>query len=278
MTVHGAGLGLRRDFSARLDEFSASDVDFFEIAPENWIGLGGRFKKQLRACRDRFPITLHGLSLDIGGTAPLNVELLQDIKAFMDEYDCELYSEHLTYCADQGQLYDLMPIPFTEEAVYYVAGRVRQVQDILERRMALENASYYAAPGQEMSELEFINAVIDEADCNLLLDVNNIYVNSINHRYDAMEFLAGLPGDKATYVHVAGHFVEAEDLRVDTHGSDVIDPVWALLQQAYQRFGLLPTLLERDFSIPPIAELLQEVRMIRQFQSEATEACSQLIG
>lgn len=265
--ISGAGLGLRRDFSAQLDKFEDSDVDFFEVAPENWIGVGGRFKKHLQRCTERFPLTLHGLSLDIGGVAPLNIELLHDIKSFMDEYDCALYSEHLTYCGDaNGQLYDLMPIPFTGEAVRYVANRVKRAQDILECKMALENASYYATPSQEMTELEFINAVVSEADCDLLLDVNNIYVNSVNHGYDAEEFLRGLPGERAHYVHIAGHYNEAEDLRVDTHGADVIDPVWRLLELAYRQFGVLPTLLERDFNIPPIPQLLSEVEQIRDVQ------------
>lgn len=267
--VKGAGLGLRRDFSAQMKGFNDTDVDFFEVAPENWIGVGGRFKKHLQQCTERFPLTLHGLSLDIGGVAPLNTNLLQDIKRFMDQYNCALYSEHLTYCGDAaGQLYDLMPIPFTEEAVHYAAKRVRKAQDILGRTMALENASYYATPSAELSELEFINAVIDESGCDLLLDVNNIYVNSVNHGYDAEAFLRGLPGHKAHYIHVAGHFNEAEDLRVDTHGADVIDPVWSLLQLAYQEFGPLPTLLERDFNIPPIPELLTEVQRIREMQQQ----------
>ncbi len=276
--IKGAGLGLRRDFSARLSDIASEDVDFFEVAPENWIGIGGRFKKQLHSCTERFPLTLHGLSLDIGGVAPLNVSLLNDIKHFMAEYNCSLYSEHLTYCSDHGQLYDLMPIPFTAEAVHYVAARVRQAQDILERRIALENASYYAAPGQEMTELEFINAVIAEADCDLLLDVNNIYVNSINHNYDAETFLYGLPVDRAHYIHIAGHYVEAEDLRVDTHGADVIHPVWELLRLAYQRFGVLPTLLERDFNIPPIPQLLSEVQSIRAMQEAMSADSTQTAG
>lgn len=263
-------MGLRRDFSSEIASLAPTAVDFFEVAPENWIGVGGRFGKQLRACTERWPLSLHGLSLDIGGFAPLNTELLHKIKSFMQQHGCELYSEHLTYCADEGQLYDLLPIPFTEEAVHYVAGRVRQAQDILGRCMALENASYYAAAGQELSELEFINAVIAEANCDLLLDVNNIYVNSINHGYDPYEFLAGLPGERATYVHIAGHYKEAEDLRVDTHGADVIDPVWDLLRAAYEQFGVLPTLLERDFNIPPLAELLSEVELVRRHQSHAS--------
>jgi hypothetical protein len=159
-----------------------------------------------------------------------------------------------------------MPIPFTEEAVDYVAERIIQVQDFLGERIAMENVSYYAAPQQEMSEIEFLNAVLNKADCNLLLDVNNIFVNSINHSYDPYEFLKALPGERIAYGHIAGHYEEAEDLRVDTHGADVIDPVWQLLDAAYKRFGVFPTLLERDFNIPPVDELLLEVDQIRGYQ------------
>lgn len=276
--IHGAGLGLRRDFSASTAAIGTDQVDFFEVAPENWIGVGGRFAKQLRACTERFPLILHGLSLDIGGKAALNTDLLHDIKKFMQEHNCSSYSEHLSFCADGGQLYDLMPIPFTEDAVKYVAARIRQTQDILGCKIAIENASYYTSLSQELTELEFINAVVAEADCDLLLDVNNIYVNSINHRYDAEAFLAGLPGDKARYVHVAGHYVEAEDLRVDTHGANVIDPVWQLLAKAYETFGVLPTLLERDFNIPPLAELLTEVATIKEMQHVSLRSSQGVAG
>ena len=138
----------------------------------------------------------------------------------------------------------------------------------------MENVSYYAAPGQEMAEIDFVTAVLDEADCDLLLDVNNIYVNSINHRYDAEGYLYALPGDRIAYAHVAGHYVEAEDLRVDTHGAAVIDPVWDLLRKAYERFGVFPTLLERDFNIPPLDELLSEVSTIARIQGDASEDTS----
>jgi hypothetical protein len=161
-----------------------------------------------------------------------------------------------------------MPIPFTEEAVHHVAARIRRVQEILERRIAMENVSYYAAPGQEMEEIDFLNAVIEEADCDLHLDVNNIYVNSINHGYDAEDFLRRMPGERIAYCHIAGHYKEAEDLRVDTHGADVIAPVWQLLESAYRQFGVFPTLLERDFNIPPLNELLQEVDTIAQLQQQ----------
>lgn len=263
----GAGLGLRRELLAPLADVRAGDIAFLEIAPENWIGRGGSSARSLRAFTERFPFVTHGLSLSIGSPAPLDEDFVRRLKRFLDQHGIADYTEHLTYCSDDGHLYDLMPIPFTEEAVDYVAARVRRVQDILERRIALENASYYAAPGQEMSESAFIRAVIERADCDLLLDVNNIWVNSINHRYDAAAFLDSLPGERVRYIHIAGHYEEAADLRVDTHAADVIDPVWALLDRAYARFGVQPTLLERDFNIPPLAELMGEIQHIRALQA-----------
>ena len=241
-----------------------------EVAPENWIGVGGRFGRQFRQLAERYPIVLHGLSLDIGGPDPVDLNLVRAVRELMDEFEVPLYSEHLTYCAAEGHLYDLLPIPFTEEAVHYVSERVKQVQDIIGAPIALENASYYAQPHAEMSESEFIAAVLQESGCDLLLDVNNIYVNSINHRYDPHAFLASLPLERARYIHVAGHFDEAEDLKVDTHGADVIDPVWELLAEAYRLLGPLPTLLERDFNLPPLAELLREVEQVRALQARAT--------
>ena len=264
--VSGAGIGLRRSL---LDEFLAQEsiaVDFMEVAPENWIGLGGRFGKQFRTFTERYPFTLHGLSLSIGGPEPLDVGFVRQVKQFIKEHDIRCYSEHLSYCSDDGHLYDLMPIPFTEEAVHYVSDRIKQVQDIIEQQLVIENVSYYAAPGKEMDEISFIKAILDEADCKLLLDVNNIYVNSVNHRYDPSAFLRALPGERISYVHIAGHYNEAEDLIVDTHGADVIDPVWGLLEEAYELFGVLPTLLERDFNIPPFKKLMSEVSQIKEYQ------------
>ncbi|MCB1698878.1 MAG: DUF692 domain-containing protein [Halioglobus sp.] len=265
--LQGAGLGLRRALLGPLQSMDARAVDFFEAAPENWIGVGGRYGRQFRELAERHPVVLHGLSLDIGGPDPLDTDLVLAIKGLMAELGAPLYSEHLSYCAAGGHLYDLLPIPFTEEAVRYVANRVRQVQDILGAPIALENASYYAQPHADMSEADFIGAVVARSGCDLLLDVNNIYVNSVNHRYDALEFLDALPLERTRYIHVAGHFDEAPDLKVDTHGADVIDPVWALLAQAYQRLGPVPTLLERDFNLPPLAELLGEVAQVRGLQA-----------
>lgn len=265
--VHGAGLGLRRTLMGPLADQPPVQVGFYEIAPENWIGVGGRYGRQLRAFTERYPFVTHGLSLSIGGPAPLDETFLRRLKRFLDAHGIATYTEHLSFCSDDGHLYDLMPIPFTEEAVRHTAARVRRTQEILERRIALENVSYYAAPGQEMDEIDFIRAVLDEADCDLLLDVNNIYVNSVNHRYDAERFLCALPAERVRYFHIAGHYNEADDLIVDTHGADVIDPVWDLLDKAYAHFGVVPTLLERDFNIPPLPQLLGEVDRIVAIQT-----------
>jgi uncharacterized protein len=272
--VNGAGLGLRRALARSLMDAPPNPVDFMEVAPENWIGVGGRLGKQLRYFTERYPFLIHGLSLSIGGPAPLDESLVRDIRDFMREHGVRLYSEHLSYCSDDGHLYDLMPIPFTDEAVAWVAQRVRRVQDILEQRIALENVSYYAPADTAMDEVEFTLAVLEEADCDLLLDINNIVVNSINHRYDAGEFLAAMPADRLRYFHIAGHDVEAPDLRIDTHGSPVDEAAWTLLEAAYERFGPVPTLLERDFNFPPLGDLLGEVNRIRELQAAAGGAVS----
>jgi uncharacterized protein (UPF0276 family) len=267
--VSGAGLGLRRGhMMEELLEINPAQVQFMEVAPENWIGMGGRLGKRFREYTERYDFVTHGLSLSIGGPTPLDLELVKDIKAFMQQHNILKYTEHLTYCSDQGHLYDLMPIPFTTEAVHYVADRIKQVQDILGQRIAMENASYYAAPGKQMEEIDFLKAVLDEADCELLLDVNNIYVNSVNHSYDPIEFLQALPKQRITYCHIAGHYNEAKDLIVDTHGADVIDPVWNILDKAYEAFGVFPTLLERDFNIPELPVLMKEVDQICQLQQK----------
>lgn len=265
--IHGAGLGLRRELLPALKAGVPDAIDFFELAPENWIDFGGASARDLRALTERYPFVCHGLSLSIGGPGPLDEVLLKRIKSFLHDHGIRLYTEHLSYCSDDGHLYDLLPIPFTADAVQYVAQRVRRVQDILERRIALENASFYVAPPiAEMSEIEFIRAVLEEADCLLHLDVNNVYVNSVNHRYDPLAFIRALPRERIVYLHMAGHYNEADDLIVDTHGADVIDPVWVLLDQTYATHGVHPTLLERDFNIPPLNELAHEVERIAQLQ------------
>lgn len=264
----GAGLGFRRELLPELKTHVPDAIDFFEIAPENWIDMGGAYGRDLHRFTERYPFVCHGLSLSLGGPGPLDEMLLHKTRLLMDTHGIALFTEHLSYCSDDGHLYDLLPIPFTEEAVRYVAARIRRTQDILERRIAIENASYYtASPIADMDEASFIRAVLTEADCDLHLDVNNVYVNSVNHRYDALDFIRAMPTERIVYLHMAGHYNEADDLIVDTHGADVIDPVWALLDETYRLHGVAPTLLERDFNIPPLAELVREVEHIAQLQA-----------
>lgn len=266
--LSGVGLGLRREMMDQVLADIPKNVDFWEVAPENWIPLGGKYQKQLSALTSVSNFVTHGLSLSIGSPEPLDTTFVKDVKAFLDQHNILHYSEHLSYCSGKGHLYDLMPIPFTEEAVKYVVERVKLVQDIIERPLLLENVSYYASPGKQMTEQEFTLAVLEESGCLMLLDVNNIYVNSINHQYDAEQFLAAMPTGKIVYGHIAGHYDEADDLKVDTHGADVIEPVWELLDKAYKIHGVFPTLLERDFNIPPLSELLLEVDKITGIQQK----------
>lgn len=264
----GAGLGLRRELLPALASGVPAAIRFFELAPENWIGIGGRSAKQLRGLSERHPFVCHGLSLSLGGPTPIDESLLRSIKAFMAEHGIALYTEHLSWCSDDGHLYDLLPIPLTEDAVHWVAGRVRRAQDILGRQIGLENPSYYLAPpGAEMSESEFIGAVLEEADCLLHLDVNNLYVNSRNFAFDPLTFLDALPLERVCYLHVAGHYREPDGLLIDTHGAPVIDPVWSLLEAVYARIGALPSCLERDFNLPDLAELTREVEIIERLQT-----------
>jgi len=286
--INGVGLGLKRELipqiQAAFGNNTIANLNFVEIAPENWIGIGGKAKRQLDWFAERYPIVCHGLCLSLGGLAPLNTDFLNQVQRFLQQYNIPLYTEHLSYSTDgyqgqQGYLYDLLPIPFTEEAVHYVAKRIRQTQDILGQRIAIENASFYMqAPISSMDELTFINAVLTEADCLLHLDINNIYVNSVNFAHDigkgleydpiktAHKFLRGIPGERIVYAHMAGHYQQARNLLIDTHGADVIDPVWALLEEAYQLFGVFPTCLERDNNIPPLAELMCEINKIAGYQ------------
>ncbi len=277
--ITGAGLGLRRGFiselQSRIENGVEVPVDFFEVAPENWLRVGGRLGRQFRYLTERSPFACHGLSLSIGSPAPLDEAFVRDVKDFLKEHKVAVYSEHLSYCSDDGHLYDLMPLPFTEEAVKYVSERIMRVQDILGERLVIENVSAYVEPGREMAEPEFVKAVLEAADCELLLDVNNVYVNSTNHGYNAEEYIRSMPSDKIRYYHVAGHYQDTSDasdddpssnLLVDTHGADVIEPVWALLSAAYDAHGMRPTLLERDFNFPDLDDMFAEVSQIKALQ------------
>ena len=277
--IQGVGLGLKRELIPQIQSLysnaSIANINFVEIAPENWIGAGGKAEADLAWFVEHYPIACHGLCLSLGGPDPLNTSFLKQVKQFLSANKIPLYTEHLSYCSDiqhgqAGYLYDLLPIPFTEEAVKYVAQRIRQTQDILGQRIAVENTSFYvAAPISTMDEITFLNAVLTEADCNLHLDINNIYVNSVNFSFDGHEFLRQIPRERIVYSHIAGHLQVGRDVLVDTHGEAIIDPVWALLEEAYKLFGTFPTLLERDTNIPPLAKLMQEVNKIATYQAKS---------
>lgn len=264
----GAGLGFRRELLPELEAGVPDAVQFFELAPENWAGMGGRSARQLRVFTERYPFVCHGLSLSVGGQRPLDTDLLLRTRDFMVTHGISLYTEHLSWSNDAGQLYDLLPLPCTGEAVHWAAARIRQAQDVLGCRIGIENASRYVTPpGAEMDEASFIRAVVDEADCLLHLDVNNILVNARNFGFDPFDFLRALPLARTCYIHVAGHHVEDDGLLIDTHGAPVIDPVWDLLAEAYRHTGPVPTCLERDFGFPPLAELAEEVARIARLQA-----------
>lgn len=267
VALTGVGLGLRRDF---VDTFLQADQypDFIEVAPENWMGFGGRHAKLLQQCAEKAPLICHGLSLSIGGPHPLNIEFIQQIKTFLKRYQVSTYSEHLSYTNDGGYLYDLLPIPMTEDAVRYVSERILRVQDILGQKLVLENVSTYLMPHAEMSEAEFVAEVIKQSDCELLLDVNNVYVNSINHQSNPYEFIKKMPRDRIRYLHIAGHEQVSDDLLIDTHGAEIGDQVWELLEFTYQQHGVKPTLLERDFNIPTWQELQDELVTIQSIQKQ----------
>lgn len=271
--LNGAGLGYKRSMA---DDFlhldrQTSPIQFIEIAPENWLRMGGAARKKFDSVAERFPIACHGLSLSLGGQDPLQVDFLKQVKTFLKQYKIDFFSEHLSYCSDHGHVYDLLPLPFTWESVRHTAARIRMVQDILEQRIAVENTSYYAHnPIAEMNEAEFLNAVVHEADCDIHLDVNNIYVNAINHGIVASkDYVRGVDLARVTYMHMAGHDEEAEDLLIDTHGQPVCEDVWDLFAYTCRRLPhSVPTLLERDSNFPPFAELEAEVGRIAAIQQQ----------
>jgi uncharacterized protein len=265
------GIGFRKDFAADLLQDNAIQPAFIEVAPENWIGIGGYWKKLFRQALEQYPLFTHGLSLSIGSPDELDFSFLQKIKDFLRETNAQLYSEHLSYSkCDNAHLYDLLPIPFTMDAVKHVSQRIRTVQDFLERKIAIEIVSYYTPVAPEMEEIDFINGILANADCDLLLDVNNIYVNSFNHRYDAKAFIDRLPLERVRYIHMAGHEQVAEDLIIDTHGEAIIDPVYELFAYAMQKLNRdVPVLLERDFNIPELAMLQYEIERLQTIKTNS---------
>jgi len=260
----GIGLGFRRDLAQVLIDLDEDRPDFIEFAPENWMGMGGIWRKKMRAAAEKYPVVCHGLSLSIGSPDDIDFEFLKQLKSFLREFNVSIYSEHLSYSkCSNAHLYDLLPIPFRLDAVKHIAERIRIVQDYLELPLTLENVSYYTPVAAEMSESEFINQIVAESGCDLLLDVNNVYVNAFNHQYNAEEFILNLPLQKVKYIHMAGHEKVADDLIIDTHGQAIINPVFELFGFAVQHLKPVPVLLERDFNIPQIGDLQNEMSRLR---------------
>ena len=259
----GFGLGLRVEhYQTILD--TRPDIDWFEILSENYLVPGGKPLHYLDRIRADYPVVMHGVSLSIGSSDPLDLDYLKQLKLLADRVEPVWLSDHLCWTGLNGtNLHDLMPLPYTEEAIEHVAARVRQVQDFLGRRILLENVSSYVTYTQsEMSEWEFVRAILERADCLMLLDVNNIYVSSYNHGFDARTYLGAIPVERVQQFHLAGHTNHGNYI-VDTHDHPVIDPVWDLYAHAVRRFGRVSTMIERDDNIPPLDELLAELDQAR---------------
>lgn len=269
MADPGVGLGFRRDISSQILSTETGLIDFVEFAPENWMGIGGYWYRVLRQITEKFPVTTHGLSLSLGSPEPLDWDFLKRLKSFLDEIGATIYSEHLSYAkCDNAHLYELLPIPFREDAIAHIVQRIQEVQDFLERKIAIENVSYYTPVAPEMDEATFIGRIAEEADCHLLLDVNNVYVNAFNHQYDAKEYIEKLPLERVSYIHMAGHTQESEDLIIDTHGEPVIDPVFELFEWTLERVGSVPVLLERDYNFPEFEELKEEIQRLKSIMAK----------
>ncbi|MCF8397907.1 MAG: DUF692 domain-containing protein [Bacteroidales bacterium] len=267
------GIGFRKDFAEEFLQENQLKVDFIEVAPENWMGIGGYWKKLFKEVLKDYPLYTHGLSLSVGSPEELDFSFLEKIKQFLKETNARIYSEHLSFSkCENAHLYDLLPIPFTEQAVKHVSEKIKSVQDFLERKIAIEIVSYYTPVAAEMKEIEFINAILQESDCELLLDVNNIYVNAFNHQYDAKNFIDHLPLERVSYIHMAGHEKVEEDLIIDTHGQDIIDPVYGLFEYTIRKMGRsVPVLLERDFNIPELKDLQKEVNQLNIIKANALQ-------
>ena len=269
----GFGLGLRSDhYEAILQESPGNGprVDWFEAISENYMVGGGRPLRWLDRIRERYPVVLHGVSLSIGSTAPLDRAHLIQLKALAERIQPAWISDHLCWTGIAGRnLHDLMPLPHTEEAVHHIAARVREVQDFLGRRILLENVSSYVDFAHSvLPEWEFLKAVAEEADCLILLDVNNIYVNSQNHGFDPLTYLRAVPARRVQQIHLAGHSRNGE-LLIDTHDHPVPEAVWALYAEAVRRFGAVATMVERDDRIPPLAELVAELDRARAVAADS---------
>ena len=269
--VTGFGLGLRTEHYADFAQ-ARPGVDWLEVISENYLVPGGKPLHHLDRIRAHTPMVMHGVSMSIGSTDPLDLAYLRELKALARRIEPAWISDHLCWTGvDHHNLHDLLPLPYTEAALRHVVQRVQQVQELLGRRLLLENVSSYVSfAGDEMSEWEFIAELLKRADCELLLDVNNVYVSSVNHGFDATTFIDAMPRERVRQLHLAGHEDHGDHL-IDTHDHPVCEAVWQLYAYTVQRLGAVPTMIERDDHIPPLPELLAELDVARAVQAQALQ-------
>lgn len=271
--IDGIGIGFRYAFAEALFASEVPEIRWLEVHPENYVGRGGRFRHRFDRARERWPLVTHGLSLGVGGVDPLDAAYVSQLSGFLQEAGTPWHSEHLCFCGAEGvALHDLLPLPFTDEAVECASQHAIELRDRIGRPLALENVSYYSHPGgaADRDEADFLRQVLESADAKLLLDVNNIWVNSQNHGFDPYAFLDRLPAERVVQIHVAGPSVRDDGLIIDTHGEPVRDECYALLEHALRRVGPVPVLLERDQNFPPFEELVAEVQRLHAIYERAT--------
>jgi uncharacterized protein (UPF0276 family) len=264
-SIQGIGLGLRRAYAR---ELLATDrrIDWLEVTPENWVGFGGERARLLHACAERWPLVSHSVSLSLGGPDPLDAPLLDSLEALRQQTDFAWWSDHLCYSSANGvHFQDLLPLPFSEEAVEHTASRIREAQQRVDAPLLVENISYYAhMPGGEFDDATFVRSVVERSGCGLLLDVNNVYVNAVNHGFAPRAFIDAMPLERVRQLHIAGHTRQDDGLIIDTHIGPIIDEVWELYRYTLRRAGrLIPTLVEWDQDLPPLDEVLDELERAR---------------
>lgn len=264
INLNGCGLGLRSDFLLDLKHNSFSP-DFWEITPENWMHMPKVFEKEFEEAVFSTPTIAHGLSLSIGSVDKLNKKFVKQIKEFLDRYKIEYYSEHLSFSSlDNRQTYELLPIPMTKKMINIISDRVKEVEDIIQRNLILENATYYLVPYSEMREVDFINEVMEKSGAKILLDVNNVFVNASNHSFKSRRFIDDIDKSKVAYMHIAGHYEDSEfDMKIDSHGMPVDSGVWKLLEYTLKQIDA-PVMIERDNNIPPLDELVSEYNQMSE--------------
>lgn len=259
----GIGLGLRRALYKDILK-NKNKIDWLEIAPENYILRGGETIQNLLTIKKHFPIIPHGLNLSVGGTDPFDKELIKNIKKLFEIINPPWYSDHLCFNYVEGTyIHDLIPLPFNKSVVKHVVNRIKKIQDFFGIPFLIENPSYYVVLDYQMNEADFISEIVEKSDCGLLLDINNVYVNSKNHKYDAVKFLDSIPIERTVQVHIAGHLNQGKII-IDTHGEPIAKEVYNLLKELLKRCNPKAILLERDFNFPRFSSLLNEIEKIKK--------------